>query len=169
MSGSWQGNWEGRILKRVQEKGFPSLTDFARAHPSATLPELVKALGPDVAVVQVESLLRESALLEGRFSEHARDLLARRLLQFLPDGWNTGAQSTYQGASAFASWFSMLGDEFEAKAKAAWDALVSMQPSPGWRPIGADDPILRTIFAEVEFPDRSANEDQHSEPSPILH
>jgi len=147
----WDGDWEGRIYARVRAQDYSSVTGFADARPTATYGELARELGDDVAVVQLETLLRDEAK-KGRFTERfARTSLVRLLREHCSDGWGSGAAFAFRAARAFASWVSTLGDEYESAAERTWRLLKARPPAEGWCPDDPDDSLLKAVFAEAFF------------------
>jgi hypothetical protein len=85
---TWSGDWHGRILERVQHRGFKSVTQYVSNRPGVSLLVLADELGPDdIAAVQIESLLVEEAIRTRTIPHVLRDLLVRELHYALPHGW----------------------------------------------------------------------------------
>lgn len=147
----WDGDWENRIYDRVRARGFQLITDFADARPRASYRELTKELGDGVAVVQLETLLRDEAKKFGRSERFARSSLVRLLREHCADGWDSGDNFTFRAARAFASWVSTLGVGYESAADRTWDLLKARRPPKGWCPDSPDDPLLKDVFREALF------------------
>jgi hypothetical protein len=147
----WDGDWEKRIYDRVRARNFASLTEFADAQPHASYRELTKDLGDDVAIVQLETLLRDEAKKHGRAERFARSSLVRLLREYCADGWDCGDNFKFRAARAFASWVSTLGVGYESAAERTWGLLKSRRPPKGWCPDNPDDPLLKDVFGEALF------------------
>lgn len=147
----WDGDWESRIYRGVRERDYSSVTGFADARPTATYVELAKELGDDVAVVQLETLLRDEARKGGFTERFARGSLVRLLREHCPDGWGSGDASAFRAARAFASWVSTLGVEYESAAERTWGALKAQRPPQAWCPESAEDAFLKQAFADALF------------------
>jgi hypothetical protein len=135
----------------VRSRNFSSVTDFADTRPAASYKELAKELGDDVAVVQLETLLRDEAKKRGRSERFARSSLVRLLREYCVDGWDSGDSFAFQAARAFASWVSTLGNGYEAAAERTWGLLKARRPPKGWCPDSPDDPLLKDVFGEALF------------------
>ncbi|MBN9685905.1 MULTISPECIES: NUDIX hydrolase [unclassified Corallococcus] len=150
---SWQGNWKARLYERVRELGYDSLTAFAEARPSASLVALAEELGPDdVAGVQVFSGLVAEAERIHRVTRLVRGQFVREMSEHLPGGWPATMDDAnrFKVARALAGWASFTPDTHQERVDRAGDALLSNQPPPGWRPLGPDDELLRTLLPDEE-------------------
>ena len=154
---TWAGDWHGRVLERVQQRGFQSVTQYASARPSASLLVLAKELGPDdIAAAQIETLLVEEALRNHTIPHVLRDLLVRELHDALPYGWKVPLDddSRSKVARALARWETDLQIEHrlscfnDAMTLEAGQDLLNAELPTGWLPEGPDDPVI------VAFVDR---------------
>jgi hypothetical protein len=151
MSNAGGGDWRKRIYDLIAEKGYGSLTDFAQVNPIMTFQELAQTLGADVAPIQIESLLREEAVESGAFEKFARDTLARRIRQHIPNGWKTGEDFEFNVARAFASWSAALGEPYSEIAHRVWQLFQYAIIDVGWAPDGPADEVLVDIFRRANF------------------
>ena len=150
---AWDGNWKVRLYERVRERGYASLTAFAEARPTASLLELAETLGKDdVNAVQVFSGLVAEAERSHQIPRLVRGQLVRELSQRLPKGWPTVLDDANRMAVAMAlsSWSSFTPETHEERAEKVGDALLATPPPPGWRPLGPDDELLRTLLPDEE-------------------
>ena len=150
---SWEGNWRVRLYERVRERGYDSLTAFAEARPAVPLVELAEELGKDdVAGVQVLSGLLAEAERRKQVTRFVRDVLVRLLSQSLPNGWPAvlDDEARFEVAAALGSWFAYTPDTHKERADQVMDALRATPPPPGWRPLGPDDELLRTLLPDEE-------------------
>ncbi|HEX8706063.1 MAG TPA: NUDIX hydrolase [Myxococcaceae bacterium] len=150
---SWQGNWKVRLYERVRERGYDSLTAFAEARPTASLVELAEELGKDdIAGVQVLGGLHAEAQRRNQVTRFVRDVLARKLWECLPNGWPAVLDdaSRFQVAKALGCWFADAPETHKERVDRAGDALLETPPPPGWRPLGPDDELLRTLLPDEE-------------------
>ncbi|WNG14408.1 NUDIX hydrolase [Cystobacter fuscus] len=155
MSGgqAWRGNWTVRLYERVRERGYDSLTAFANARPTASLVALARELGEDdVAGVQVLRGLLAEAEQRKQVTRFVRDVLVRELSECLPDGWPAVLDDAnrFKVAKALGSWFADTPETHRDRADKASDALLATPPPPGWRPLGPDDELLRTLLPDQE-------------------
>ena len=150
---SWEGNWKARLYERVRERGYPSLTAFAEARPTVSLVELAEELGEDdVNAVQVLSGLLAEAEQRNRVTRFERDVLVRQLSQSLPDGWPAELDDAnrFAVAKALAGWIAYTPEAHQERARQVMAALLATPPPPGWRPLGPDDELLRTLLPDEE-------------------
>jgi hypothetical protein len=150
---SWQGNWRVRLYERVRERGYDSLTAFAEARPAVPLNLLAEELGKDdVAGVQVMSGLLVEAERRKQVTRFVRDVLVRQLSESLPSGWPVvmDDKSRFQVAKALGCWTADTPDTHKERVRQARAALRSTPPPPGWRPLGPDDELLRTLLPDEE-------------------
>jgi hypothetical protein len=142
-----------RLYERVRERGYDSLTAFAEARPTASLVELADELGPDdIAAVQVFSGLVAEAEQSRKVTRLVRGQLVRELAQHLPNGWPAVLDDTtrFDVAHALARWTTYTPETHEERVDRASDALLASPPPPGWRPLGPDDELLRTLLPDEE-------------------
>jgi hypothetical protein len=150
---SWQGNWKVRLYERVRERGYDSLTAFAEARPTASLVELAEELGEhDVAAVQVFSGLVAEAERRNQLTRLERGQLVRELSEGLPNGWPAVLDdaSRFEVAKALSSWIAYTPEPDQERARQIAAALLATPPPPGWRPLGPDDELLRTLLPDEE-------------------
>ncbi|WP_375761573.1 NUDIX hydrolase [Corallococcus exercitus] len=155
MSGgdAWQGNIKARLYERVRARGYDSLTAFADARPTVPLYALADELGhDDVAAVQVLSGLLAEAEQQKRVTRFVRDVLVRLLSQSLPNGWPAALddENLFKVAKALGSWSAYTPETHKERARLARAALRANPPPAGWRPLGPDDEILRTLLPDEE-------------------
>ncbi|EPX60083.1 hypothetical protein D187_002169 [Cystobacter fuscus DSM 2262] len=150
---AWQGNWRVRLYERVRERGFDSLTAFAEARPAVPLHVLAEELGEeDVAGVQLLGGLLAEAEQRKQVTRFVRDVLVRLLSQHLPEGWPAvlDDSSRFTVAQSFAMWTSFTPETHKERVMQARAALRTTPPPPGWRPLGPDDELLRTLLPDEE-------------------
>jgi hypothetical protein len=149
---TWEGHWRTRLYERVRQRGFASLMAFAEARPALPLHVLAEELGNDVAGVQVLSGLLTEAEQRKQVTRLVRDVLVRQLSQSFPDGWPAVLDDThrFKVAEALGLWSAFTPEEYEKRVDQAGDALLSSPPPPGWRPLGPDDELLRTLLPDEE-------------------
>jgi hypothetical protein len=150
---SWHGNWKVRLYERVRERGYDSLTAFAEARPTASLVALAEELGKDdVAGVQVFSGLVAEAERSHQLTRLVRGQLVRELWECLPNGWPAvlDREARFAVAQALGSWYSLTPETHKERVDQVGDALLANPPPPGWRPLGPDDELLRTLLPDEE-------------------
>ncbi|RYZ41748.1 MAG: NUDIX hydrolase [Myxococcaceae bacterium] len=150
---SWQGNWKARLYERVREHGYDSLTAFAEARPTASLVALAEELGADdVAGVQVFSGLVAEAEQRKQVTRLVRGQLVRELFHHLPEGWPAVLDDTnrFDVAQALARWSSYTPETHEERVTQVRATLRAVPPPSGWRPLGPDDELLRTLLPDEE-------------------
>ena len=149
----WNGNWKARLYERVRERGYDSLTAFAEARPTASLVELAEELGEgEVAGVQVFSGLVAEAERNRQLTRLVRGQLVRELSEFLPNGWPAVLEddARMDVAIALGQWSAYTPETHLERVRRAGDALMAAPPLPGWRPLGPDDELLRTLLPDEE-------------------
>jgi hypothetical protein len=154
---TWSGDWHGRILERVQQRGFETVTQYASDRPGVSLIALADELGSgEVAATQIRSLLVEEAIRTHTIPHVLRDLLVRELHYAIPHGWKypLDDEARSKVARALARWETELQithhlDCFndEMTFKAGQDLMDAEFPT-GWLPEAPDDPVI------VAFVDR---------------
>jgi hypothetical protein len=150
---SWQGNWPVRLYERVRERGYPSLTAFAEAHPTVPLYALAEELGgDDLNAVQVFSGLVDEAERSHQVTRLVRGQFVRELAESLPSGWPAvmDDEARLEVAIALGSWAAFTPVTHKERADQVMAALRATPPPPGWRPLGPDDELLRTILPDEE-------------------
>ncbi|WP_338872261.1 NUDIX hydrolase [Myxococcus stipitatus] len=150
---SWEGNWKARLYERVRELGYDSLTAFAESRPTASLVELAEVLGKDdVAGVQVFSGLVAEAERSKRLTRLVRGQFVRELHAQFPNGWPSIVDDTnrFDIAQVLARWSGYTPVTHEERVRQARAALRAYPPPAGWRPLGPDDELLRTLLPDDE-------------------
>ncbi|XXF75194.1 NUDIX hydrolase [Myxococcaceae bacterium GXIMD 01537] len=149
---SWQGNWAARLYERVRERGFSSLTAFADAHPTLPLVDLADALGDDYSAVQVFKGLIDEAKRSHQVTRLVRGQLVRELYESFPSGWPAvmDDETRLEVAMALGSWFGFTPVTHQERVDRASNALLASPPPPGWRPLGPDDALLRTLLPDED-------------------
>jgi hypothetical protein len=150
---SWEGNWKVRLYERVRERGYESLTAFAEARPTASLVALAEELGEDdVNAVQVFSGLVAEAEQSHQLTRLVRGQLVRELSESLPNGWPAVMtdDARLEVAMALGSWAAFTPVTHKERADQVMTALRANPPPPGWRPLGPDDELLRTLLPDDE-------------------
>ncbi|OJH37503.1 NUDIX hydrolase [Cystobacter ferrugineus] len=150
---SWGGNWKARLYERVRERGYDSLTAFAETHPTTSLLELAEKLGKDdIAAVQVFSGLVAEAERSRRLPRLVRGQLVRELAETLPNGWPAVMDDAnrFKVAVAISRWGTYTPETHQKRVEQAKAALRATPPPPGWRPLGPDDELLRTLLPDEE-------------------
>ncbi len=150
---AWRGNIKARLYERARERGYESLTAFASDRPTASLVALAEELGrEDVAGVQVLSALLYEAEQRRQVTRFVRDVLVRMLSQSLPDGWPAvqEGENRFSIAKALGRWIAYTPNTHKERARRVGDALVANPPPSGWRPLGPDDELLRTLLPDDE-------------------
>jgi len=150
---SWQGNWRVRLYERVRERGFDSLTAFAEARPAVPMYALAEELGKDdIAGVQVLSGLRAEAEQRKQVTRFVRDVLVRELSESLPNGWPAvmDDESRFEVAQALGCWYGHIPESHLQRADQVMAALRASPPPAGWRPLGPNDELLRTLLPDED-------------------
>ncbi|QSQ11901.1 NUDIX hydrolase [Myxococcus landrumensis] len=150
---SWQGNWVARLYERVRERGYDSVTAFAEDRPTASLVALAEELGPDdVAGVQVFKGMVAEAERNKRLTRLVRGQLVRELYGRLPGGWPVAleGEARTEVAIALGQWFAYTPETHQERVDRASDELFDDPPPAGWRPLGPDDELLRTLLPDEE-------------------
>jgi hypothetical protein len=150
---SWEGNWKVRLYERVRERGYESLTAFAEARPTASLVALAEELGEDdINAVQVFSGLVAEAERRHQLTRLVRGQFVRELSESFPHGWPAVLDDStrFELAHALARWGSFTPETHQERVDRLSDALLATPPPPGWRPLGPDDELLRTLLPDEE-------------------
>ena len=150
---SWLGNWKVRLYERVRERGYDSLTAFAEAHPTLPLVELAHELGGDeVNAVQVFSGLVAEAERRHQLTRLVRGQFVRELSETFPTGWPAAMddEGRFEIAMTLGSWSAFTPETHKERVRRVGDALLATPPPPGWRPLGPDDELLRTLLPDEE-------------------
>ena len=147
----WRGSWMVRLYERVRARGYDSLTAFADARPSVPLHLLAEELGKeDIAGVQILRALLDEAERRKQVTRFVRDIFGRLWTQSVPGGWPTVMDDAhrFQVAEALGSWTAYTPDTHKERVKQARAALRASPPPAGWRPLGPDDELLRTLLPD---------------------
>lgn len=150
---SWQGRWKTRLYERVRECGYSSLTAFAEARPTCSLVALAEELGAnDINAVQVFSGLVAEAERSHQLTRLVRGQLVRELSEGLPNGWPPilDDANRFKVARTLGLWTAYTPETHKERVKRVGDALLATPPPPGWRPLGPDDALLRTLLPDEE-------------------
>ena len=150
---SWHGNWKVRLYERVHERGYDSLTTFAEARPTTSLVALAEELGKDdVNAVQVFSGLVAEAERSHQLPRLVRSQFVRELHEAFPNGWPAvlDDETRFDVAHALARWSTYTPETHKERVKQARAVLRASPPPPGWRPLGPDDELLRTLLPDEE-------------------
>ncbi|WP_375768260.1 NUDIX hydrolase [Archangium gephyra] len=148
---SWRGNWRVRLYERVRERGYDSLTAFAEARPTASLVALAEELGTDdIAGAQVFGVLVDEAERSHRLTRLVRGQFVRELWESLPDGWpaELNDANLFKVAMTLSSWSAYTPETHKERVRQARAVLRATPPPPGWRPLGPDDELLRTLLPD---------------------
>ena len=155
----WNGDWEARLLSRVQSMGSRSILDFLDRFPAEPYIKVARRLGEDVAAVQLARMQFEEASGPAAFRRAAIDGLAREIAEHLKRGWGVGRHADFNTAGVHTGWMTLLRfrasapPEIVRKGDAVWEELNRLDPSRGWLPNGPDDAILAAAFAAAEAGD----------------
>ncbi|NNC15300.1 NUDIX hydrolase [Corallococcus exiguus] len=150
---SWRENWKARLYERVRERGYDSVTAFAEARPTASLVALAEELGPDdVAGIQVYDGLVAEAVRSKQVTRLVRGQLVRELWGSIPDGWPAvlDDDNRFKVAKAVGPWIAYTPDTHKERARQCRTSLLANPPPAGWRPLGPDDELLRTLLPDEE-------------------
>lgn len=149
---SWEGDWPARLYDRVRERGYSSLTAFAEERPTLPLVELAEELGDDLNAVQVFKGLVDEAERSHQLTRLVRGQFVRELYESLPDGWPVVMDDStrFKVATVLGSWFGFTPETHRERVDQVSDALLAHPPPPGWRPLGPDDELLRTLLPDEE-------------------
>jgi hypothetical protein len=102
--------------------------------------------------VQVLGGLLVEAERRKQVTRFVRDVLVRQLSESLPNGWPAVMDdaSRFQVAKALGCWTADTPETHKERVKQARAALRAAPPPPGWRPLGPDDELLRTLLPDEE-------------------
>ena len=180
---TWSADWQQRLRNRLHSIGCESVGEYLEKHPAQSYLAVAKALGEDVAAVQLSRMQLQEVRDERSFRRVAMDSLAREISANLPNGWQLSSERPkldageslwkhlaskgsevseeerkdrveFQTAGAYAYWVTLLrsyDQSVEPRALAVWNALKSLSPPSGWRPVGPDDPLILRAF-ELGWP-----------------
>ena len=147
---SWRGDWHRRMQEILHDRGFATLTDFARSRPAATLKALADELGVgDVAPIQVQWVLVAEARTAGDLEACARDLLVRYLRE-VTAGWpaEQGYVPQADVRHQLIAWQGAFREErYDSALALMTRALLDATDIPcGWQPAGPHDSIIAAVF-----------------------
>ncbi len=148
-----RGPWMARLYERVRERGYDSLTAFAEDRPTASLIALAEELGEDdISAVQLFKVLVSEAARSHQLTRLVRGQLVRELSACLPDGWPSVMDDAtrFKVAKALGLWSAFTPETHQERADQVMTALRTNPPPPGWRPLGPDDELLRTLLPDEE-------------------
>jgi len=142
---AWEGDWQGRVQRRVAQLGYTTYRAYLRARPGVSYDELSAELsmdkdGPPITPVQLERMQawavspqeRENAML---------DSLVHYLRGTLKRGWGVGIYWEVNAIAALSFWSVNWGEGPELKALER--ELRQLNPAQGWLPQDSEDPILQ--------------------------
>ena len=94
--------------------------------------------------------LRVEAERRKQIMRFVRDVLVRELWEGLPSGCPAvlDDKTRFQVAKALGCWFANTPETHKTRVDQAGDALLANPPPPGWRPLGPDDELLRTLLPD---------------------
>jgi hypothetical protein len=146
---TWSGDWHGRILERVRQRGFENVTQYASTRIGVSLLVLAEELGPDdIAAVQLGSILVEEATRTNTIPHVLRDLFVRNLRERLPQGWKypLDEESRVKVVGALVDWETELKDHLDkGPTFTAGQEFLDAELPIGWLPDGPDDPVIITF------------------------
>jgi hypothetical protein len=148
---TWDADWQKRIFIHLREKGYETINDFLRHFPAEPYVDVANRIAPWVAAMQLSRLQMQEAKHQGTIRGAAMDSIARNLNWRLPAGWAIDDKSVSEAAGAFANTSTSVvidgqSAEFKSRIREIYQALKALQPPNGWRPIGANDPLIQEAF-----------------------
>jgi hypothetical protein len=135
------------LLAWLAEKGYPSASAAVAAFP-VTIPMVEIGDELEITAVQLAELWRLEVGLPGLKAVAVRILLGE-FTRFISDtGWPSDktSKSAFPTVCAYVAWTDILGDDLDEPTKRVFDRLRSLAPTPGWRPLSVDDPLLVQAF-----------------------
>jgi hypothetical protein len=158
--GGWSGGWhpdaQGFLDRWLRGRKL-SAQEFLAQRPGWPWGKLLRELDEPVAPVQLIAFLQAAAVRDGWVDWFARDTLARALRELLRRGWRyRGGEMDFATAAALSDWQITMGTWGAGcgdLARQVVDALLQAEPPIGWRPSGADDPLLLAAFGTASFDD----------------
>ena len=125
---------------------------FADEYITSSFSELAEMLGPDVAPIQVEALVKADAIAKQEFDRFAKVSLIRFIKERLPEGWMNDDASAFQRAHLFGSWSSSLGEQNRPTALIVWKRLQDELGIPErWTPQDENDRLLVMATQGLRF------------------
>lgn len=155
---AWQGDWRERIYQALEPLGYQSLTTYCANTPTQPLYLIAQQLGPDIAPIQLEWLLRQETEQDNNLDHFAQTILVRYLHELIPEGWGIAPDSDFLSAHAYAKWSSALGKGYKDLNKQVW-AQLKASPAlfPGWLPQGVADPVIADAFRGISYQPQENN------------
>ncbi len=154
MSGGWHPDAQGFLDRWLRERDL-SAQQFLAQRPGWPWGKLLREFDEPVAPVQLVCFLQAAAARDGWVDWFARDTLARALRERLRRGWRFGGgEMDFPTAMALSDWQTTMGTWGAGCgdwARKVVDALLQAEPPMGWRPSGADDPLLMAVFGTARF------------------
>ena len=150
---SWRGHGRFAFTSGSASMVYDSLTAFAEARPTASLVALAEALGEeDVNAVQVFSGLVAEAERRHQLTRLTRGQFVREFLEGLPNGWPPVLDDAnrFRVAKTLSAWIAFTPETHQERARQISAVLLATPPPPGWRPLGPDDELLRTLLPDEE-------------------
>lgn len=135
----------------MQQLGHASLADFFAANAGSSLQQLARILPGRVPPIQLQAFLLSEAGDMDAGEWAARELLARRVLGMLPDGWRVSAVKEFRYSHLWAVWVAAFPESCGQACETAWSRLVS-SAFDSWLPASGDDSLLVEAFGDLEFP-----------------
>jgi hypothetical protein len=133
------------LIDEVMRREFASARAYVDASPGKSLEQLAAVLGLEgVHDGHLHLLLWEEAVRHRMIEHCARDLLARDLCCGLDGGWSRLLESPRAGI--FYQWEKALPSNYQSAGADIYLVLKNIAIPDGWRPDGADDPILMAVF-----------------------
>ena len=88
----------------------------------------------------------------GQVTRFERDVFVRMFSESVPNGWPAVLDDAnrFAVAEALGSWVAYTPDVHQERAQRVMMALMARPPPPGWRPLGPDDELLRTLLPDEE-------------------
>jgi hypothetical protein len=159
-SGGWHPDAQGFLDRWLRQRRL-SAQQFLAQRPGWPWGKLLRELDEPVAPVQLIAFLQAAAVRDGWVDWFARDTLARALRERrLRRGWRSrgaeGAEMDFPTAMALSDWVTTMGtwgEDCRDLASQVVEALLRAEAPKRWRPSGADDPLLMTVFSTVSFDD----------------
>ncbi len=156
MSGGWHADAQGFLDRWLRERELFAQR-FLAQRPGWPWGKLLRELDEPLAPVQFICFLQAAAVRGGWVDWFARDTLARALRERLRRGWRFGGgEMDFPTAMALGDWETTMGTwgtGCRDLARQVVEALLQAEPPMGWRPSGADDPLLMAVFGTASFDD----------------
>lgn len=137
------------LLERLHERGFQSVTLFAKSMPAANLNELASHLGDDIAPIQIHWAIVGEGFADGTLRQAMQELVFRRLRN-VAAGWPSSTEWEHQKDVRYqlTAWEGSLSfAPFQAALKAITNDFLDATDIPsGWRPDRPDDPHIASRF-----------------------